>query len=289
MKQNNKKKKRALLRRRIRRIGYTLAVVICLICIGLITYIFLLEEGIVKLNSKSQPERKVVTSQSNVQTMQVLSDESPITEEYQQQDNRIVDTSNTTIVPETVEVVNSQISNLSESKVVKQIGNVDPANISIVEDELFLLPDGLLEYFITDGWEIYVTDEDIAEVYFNGKYKSVMEATIYSKKWIVIENREEAVLSSPLHAFGHYLDYINGSPVYSEADLPSSSDEFKAITDEEMEIFKSNIPNSSCVRNTQEFYAETFYYYLTCPSKCTPEAFEFMKSQIEIFQERCSL
>lgn len=279
MKQNNKKKK-ALLRRRIRRIGYTLAVVICLICIALITYIFLLEEGIVKLNSKNQTERKIVTSQSNVQSMQVLSGKLPDAEEYQQQENLIVDTSDMTItVSETVESTVGE--NIEDSIIVMRIGNIGPDYLDYVNRDVLRLPKELLRKFLSDGWSIYVSDENLSEEYCNGMYagEEILAATSYEKKCIVVANCEKAVkYGDILHEFGHWVDKI--------LDRPSLSSEFKEIFQEESPTFNENIGYSRNISTEQEFFAEMFRQYMYCPSNCTPKGYSFIEKQLNILKER---
>ncbi len=280
MKQNNKKKKRALLRRRIRRIGYTLAVVICLICIALITYIFLLEEGIVKLDSKNQAESKVVTSQSNVQTMQVLSDKLPDAEKYQQEENMIVDTSDmVTTVSESVESTVGE--NIEDSIIVMGIGNIEPDYLDYLNTDVVRLPKELLSNFLSDGWSIYLSDENLSEEYFYGMYagEEILGATSYEKKCIVIANCEKAVKYGDIfHEFGHWLDRI--------LERPSLSPEFKEIFQEESPTFNENIGYSRNISTEQEFFAEMFRQYMYCPSNCTPKGYSFIEKQLNILKER---
>lgn len=262
------RKKRTKIARQKRLLRRLLVILLIsfLILVGFVVYGYATEE------SRTHPISRMETSQVVTYDSTTEAIEPPMSEPVETKDDNKRDLGETPNVADIVEIV----------------GNVTSKDLDSVYKELFLLPDGLVEYFLLDGWKLRITDEDIAKVYFDGKYNSVLAATIYTEKLIVVENRSEAIASIS-HKFGHYLDYINGLPLYSKDDLPSLSSEFKEIASEEMEAFKSNIPNSSCVRNTQEFYAETFYYYITCPSKCTPKALEFIKSQIDIFQKRCSL
>lgn len=155
--------------------------------------------------------------------------------------------------------------------IVQSIGKVDSDYINTVEENLKFLPSFLVDSFMEHGWEIYVTTEDIAHTYFDDKYLKVRAVTMYTNKEILIEDREEAVgLLTVAHEFGHYLDDLNGTP--------SWSDEFYEIYEEEVETFKSQISNSSCVSNEQEFFAETYGYLVVDPSKCTPRAAMFVQS-----------
>lgn len=154
--------------------------------------------------------------------------------------------------------------------IVQSIGNVEQKYIDIVEEQLLTLPPVLVNMFINEGWQLCVTTEDIAHVYYNDKYSSVLATTEYKTKRIIIEDRDEAVIGSVQHEFGHFLDYISGKLCWSE--------EFKKIYIEEAPKFKANIENSSCVRDEQEFFAETFYYLIMDNSKCTPKAKEFIEN-----------
>lgn len=140
---------------------------------------------------------------------------------------------------------------------------------SKVNKKLALIPSNILNAFTSRGWTIAVTGQNIAGTYFPGVYNSVQGVTFYDSKTILIECREVAVNDSPIHEVGHALDNMCGDP--------SLGSEFAGIYNEEVETFKSRITNSSCVRNVQEFFAETFYYACINPSKCTPKALEFVQ------------
>lgn len=159
--------------------------------------------------------------------------------------------------------------------IVKTIGNVNPDYIKIIEENLSLLPEELVQHFVSNGWKLYLTTEDIAKVYLGRKYESAMAVTVYSLKLIVIENREEAVKESVIHEFGHYLDYVLG--------FPSLSNEFHDFYVTEASTFKSNIPNASCVSDEREFFAETFYYSIVDLFKCTPKALQYVQFQLSVF------
>jgi hypothetical protein len=166
----------------------------------------------------------------------------------------------------TITTIN-KVSGIGEIK-----GNVDIYYLNLMNNELKKLPSNAIRRFVNSGWHIYVTNENIANTIFNGKYKSVQGVTIYSERTILIEARETAIKESTLHEFGHFIDYITG--------FESDEKEFKGIYDEEVDTFKSRIINSSCVRDEQEFFAETFYYYFINPSKCTPKAYDFINKKL---------
>ena len=176
-------------------------------------------------------------------------------------------TTETTIEKTTTTTTEARVSGIAETK-----GNVDIYYLNMLNNELNKLPKSALNSFKRNGWHIYVTNENIAKTVFNGRYKSVQGVTIYRNQVILIEARENAIKESALHEFGHYVDYITG--------FESDEKPFKTIYNKEVETFKSRIINSSCVRDEQEFFAETFYYMYKNPNKCTPQALEFVKNKL---------
>ena len=184
----------------------------------------------------------------------------------------------TTTSENTTLIVESSKSTTKESLIpgIGEIkGNVDIHYLSILNNELNKLPVNVLNRFKNSGWHIYITDENIAKSVFYGKYKSVQGVTLYSDRTILIEARESAIKESTIHEFGHFIDYMK--------DFISDSDEFKSIYNEEVNIFKSRIPNSSCVRDEQEFFAETLYYIYKDQGKCTNQAYMYVNNILNKF------
>ncbi len=151
-------------------------------------------------------------------------------------------------------------------------GNVDSYYLSLLNKELNKLPSNVLNKFVNSGWHIYVTNENIAKTVFNGEYSSVQGVTIYRDKTILISAKESCIRESTIHEFGHFIDYTYN--------FSSNSIVFKNIYKEEVDLFKSRITNSSCVRDEQEFFAETLYYMYKNPSKCTEKAYEFVNNKL---------
>ena len=151
-------------------------------------------------------------------------------------------------------------------------GNVDSYYLSLLNKELNKLPSNVLNKFVNSGWHIYVTSENIAKTVFNGEYSSVQGVTIYRDKTILISAKESCIRESTIHEFGHFIDYTYN--------FSSDSVAFKNIYKEEVDLFKSRITNSSCVRDEQEFFAETLYYMYKNPSKCTEKAYEFVNNKL---------
>ena len=156
---------------------------------------------------------------------------------------------------------------------VQKDGSVADKYVTKANKQMNKLPDKLVQKFRSNGWTIEVTDKNLAKTYFDGKYSSVRGVTIYSQKKILIEDRDVAVENSPLHEFGHFIDYTTG--------LTSRTSEFKSIYKEECDTFKKRIPNASSVRDEMEFFATVFCYYYKDSSKLTPKAKAYIEQIIE--------
>ncbi|MCQ2571191.1 MAG: hypothetical protein MJ154_03015 [Candidatus Saccharibacteria bacterium] len=150
----------------------------------------------------------------------------------------------------------------------KAINGANNTDLSKLNTQLNRVNSNLLSRFTSSGWSVYVTGENIAQTHFGGKYSSVQGVTDYNHRAIYIEKRDVAIRESTIHEFGHFLDYSNR--------FISNKAEFMAIYNEEVAQFKRNISNPGCVRDPQEFFAETFYYMHVNPSKCTPKAKAFI-------------
>lgn len=137
-------------------------------------------------------------------------------------------------------------------------GNVDDGIVDIVNQQLALLPSYIQDAFVRDNWAVYVTDQNIGQTYYAGKYSQVMATTNYEEQRILIESRLEAASESPIHEIGHWFDFYVGFPSYLE--------EFSAIYQAESAAFIRAF-GSDCVRDEQEFFAEGFWQYIINPGK----------------------
>ena len=182
----------------------------------------------------------------------------------------------TTTTSTTTERITTQVVRTTKREVVQGIGeikgNVDITYLNMLNNELNKLPKYLLDSFVRLGWHIYVTDENIAKTYFGSKYSSVQGVTIYNDKVILIEKRNVAIKESTIHEFGHFVDYVTG--------FDSDTKYFKNIYEEEAQLFKSKISNSSCVRDEQELFAEGFFYLFKNPDVVPTRTKTFIESKM---------
>jgi len=158
---------------------------------------------------------------------------------------------------------------------IKVIGAVKGACIEQAEENLELVPDEIMNNFVKEGWKFYITTRDINEEYFNSRYNEVLGVTSYKEKCIKVMNEEFAIELAVIHEVGHYFDYLTK--------FSSVSDEFRQIYEEEIGEFRKKIEAGVQIFNEREFFAQTFYYLIKDPSKCTPKALEFVEEQLEIF------
>lgn len=66
--------------------------------------------------------------------------------------------------------INSSTGDESNSEIAEKDGTVDNSNIHIVNSELKKIPESIMEQFQKNGWHIYVTDADINQKFYQGKY-----------------------------------------------------------------------------------------------------------------------
>lgn len=131
--------------------------------------------------------------------------------------------------------------------------------------------------FKKNGWHIYVTDADINQKFYQGKYSTVLGTTQYADKKIYIANTSQAATESTIHEVGHFVDYSNG--------FLSDQEKFKELYLSEVRIYIKAY-DAVCVRDRKELFAEVFWQYLTNPSKLqleTPGLYFYMKNTLHTF------
>lgn len=149
-------------------------------------------------------------------------------------------------------------------------GNADDGIVDIVNQQLSQLPAYIQDAFIKDGWAVYVTDQNIGQTYYAGKYNQVMATTNYEEERILIESRLDAAYESPIHEIGHWFDFHVGLPSYTE--------EFAAVYRSESAAFIQTY-GSDCVRDEMEFFAEGFWQYVINPERLrqvSPGLYQFI-------------
>lgn len=278
MKKSRRKKNHSF-KRKLITILYVFLYTIIAFCVGLTIYIILCEEGVISLSSNHPIEKREI-SKNNVANMQ---EEIRINKEDNLEKQKIKRDIDIRIELD----VASKKENAKDTKIIpiQIIGKVDQENIRIIEEQLKLLPVELVDAFLKDEnhWNFYITDEDIRDKYYAGKGSRCMGVTVYDYHQIEVENRADAAENAPIHEMGHFLDYEIRKTMNMNQ-YPSLTPEFIQIYEKEANQFMTNIENGGCVSNSREFFAETFYYYVKDSSKCTPEAAEYIQSQLNILR-----
>lgn len=183
---------------------------------------------------------------------------------------------NTQTIPERKNNTPKVVPEVKEFQIIDGIGkakgNISIENLNLLNSELNKLPKSLLNTFVNSGWNIYVTDEDINNNYFGGRFYKVQGATVYTEKNILITNTEKSIKEATIHEFGHFVDY--------NFDVTSDDEEFHRIYNEEIYEFMGRISNTECVSNEKEYFAESFYYMYIDSSKVMPQTYNYLSNII---------
>ena len=214
---------------------------------------------------------KMEQEDSILNNLAIATETTPTTVETTETESTIATETTPTTLETTETVAAIETDYIQEPKRdynIQKIGNVDSKYLEEAEQVVSAIPSDIYDVFIEDGFNIYITTENIAQVYCDGQYKSVRAVFRRYAKDIVVEDREAAIWGSIEHEFGHYVDMKSG-------DI-SSTNEFYKIYEEEIDQFISGIPDAQCVRDPGEFFAEEYAYSIIDKSKCTPKALEII-------------
>ena len=162
-------------------------------------------------------------------------------------------------------------------RIVEADGAVDQYFVDAANEELECVPEDIIWDFTCSGWHIYVTDKNIDDWFFGGKWGSVMGCTSSDNHAIYIEDREVAVRESPVHELGHWFDFTHGRP--------SQTSEFSNIYNEETDSFYNTF-NYYSHYEQEELWAECFWKYFadtdTLRENC-PKTYAFIESEVSAY------
>lgn len=156
-------------------------------------------------------------------------------------------------------------------------GNVDTYWSSVVNQTLSILPNGIIQAFKDSGWHIYVTDMNIDATYYNSQFGAVMATTNYGEYRILVEDRNDAVIESPVHEFGHWFDWYNG--------YTTNSSEFDNIYNTETSAFK-NAFLVNFYYDKMELFAEGFAKYFEDPNTLAnncPQLYNYLNNLLSSY------
>lgn len=140
----------------------------------------------------------------------------------------------------------------SDYYIVQNEGTVEEHFINRANEILNRLPYEILKEFQDNGWNFYLTDTNLANRFYAGKFSSVQGTTDPNSLSIYIEDRDSAVEEATLHEFGHYVDFIRGGI--------SETNEFVSIFNEESISFQNSF-DCDFYYDIYEFFAEGFSMY----------------------------
>ena len=87
----------------------------------------------------------------------------------------------------------------------------------------YSIPEEIRYNFQEAGWQLVITDRDIAENYYNGPVKGRLAGlTDSQEKRIYVHSKRNDIRRALIHEFGHFFDYSTG--------MSSFTLDFKAIS-----------------------------------------------------------
>ena len=290
-----KRTKKSRIKRCVKRALKAMTVLTVFLCVSMTAYMFLLEYGIVKLDSKNQVKAAEIVKSNEVDTGSLYKEkESSVKTKLEEQDaeryaqnQRTAEKSNEDTAKESDEVSEKEDTADTSPKVVevKTIGEVNQENVETVEKALKLMPQELIDSYVENDWKVYVTKENLQRVY--NFAKPAMAITDHTNHLIKYEDRESISVYTVMHEnAGHYLE---SAIVKITGVNPSTTQEFMEIYNEECATFKENTADPGyIITDSREFFAEMVCYYILDSSKCTPKAYEYIETHLNILKEERS-
>lgn len=152
-----------------------------------------------------------------------------------------------------------------------------------VDEKLSALPEEILDAFVEEGWKMYVTDKDLDQNFYGGRFGAVQGTTSIDSYEIFIEDRENAVEGSPVHEMGHFVDWYLG-----DGGFLTDTEEFQEIYKEEMDCFVDGL-DVKCYMDQKELFAEGIFAFFGQPEafrSCAPKLYGFVRECLDSFPEK---
>lgn len=132
------------------------------------------------------------------------------------------------------------------------------------------LPEVLKDKYEAMGYEMVIVDE-----ISKSDYGVVVGRIMHGPRTIMIKDEVGSAKRTVFHEFGHLLDYRQLLLDYS------STNEFKAIYQEEKENFKTiYIDYDYAISNNKEYFASAFAEYMMNPDRLksnTPKTYDYIE------------
>jgi len=179
---------------------------------------------------------------------------------------------------------NTEIKDVQYNEYISIVGNARQRDIDALTNEVASIPEHIVNSFIADGGNIYLTSiplEEILKKHYGINYlASAQKHGLFivndgiPEIWLTSNVR--AITAATLHEFAHYIDYsqgwLSGTAVFIEIYVKESKSFNEYIEKEEHFIGSS-----------EEYFAESFVWYINNPDALKehcPETYKFFKEII---------
>lgn len=138
------------------------------------------------------------------------------------------------------------------------------------------IPSHILECFNEYGFQVVLTDVNIAERYYQDtSLGDIAGLFVENESTIYISSKRNYINHATIHEFGHFFDYIN--------DWSSTSEDFINIYIEEKDNLQIISHDNHYKSSSSEFFATSFQQYLKNPKKLkneAPKTYNYLKGLI---------
>lgn len=145
------------------------------------------------------------------------------------------------------------------------------------------LPVEFINKVESHGWHILITNKDLDEYFYKGKYGGVAGVADYSTHNVYLQDTWQDISEAIYHELGHVVDYLSG--------MVSDTPEFLAIYDKEKDNFNDSTAigdghEKSCPR---EYFASVFSEMVYHKAECEceiPESCSFLENFVNNFVKK---
>ena len=154
---------------------------------------------------------------------------------------------------------------------IQRDGNIDNKWLYKLEANYVKVPQNVRTHFESNGWSVICTSQHLGTLFYSDSSLSIQAVNALDKKTIWVEARE-AAMTSIVHELGHYIDFS-----FSWA---SSTEEFKGIYEEELQLFRTIVSTHENNTSTvSEYFAESYAISIEYPelmSQYCPKTYEYV-------------
>ena len=154
-------------------------------------------------------------------------------------------------------------------------------------DELYAAIPYPVKYdFQQNGWQVEIISAEHMQDNYSDGSGVVAGVTLYNEKAILLSDRSDHNAQALAHEMGHYFDYSCKERLNCGLGMPSQSEEFKKIFNEEA-LCTEGFEDYS-ISTQSEYFAEAFKVYCERPDliiNAHPKTYRYMKDLLERFSE----